>query len=64
MHTCPKGELMVVVYARLIISYAHLESDAFTHYMVGHYVVIGFQIFPRGVGAGWQGGHVLTRFFA
>ena len=40
---------MVVVYARLIISYAHLESDAFTHYMVGHYVVIGFQIFPRGV---------------
>ena len=55
---------MVVVYARLIISYAHLESDAFTYYMVGHYVVIGFQIFPRGGGAGWQGGHVPPRFFA
>ena len=39
----PQDELMVVVvYAGLIISQAHLESDASTLHHAHHYVVVGF----------------------
>ena len=39
----PQDELMVVVvYAGLITSQAHLESDASTLHHAHHYVVVGF----------------------